>query len=170
MINAQRITQEATRCPFCFENVSDEATCAECNAVIHCACWEEHGQCASCGHPFRVEEQTPDAQEYTPNVEFLQAHVDALRLAEASALRMYEEEQRARLNAEARAHELEGRVRELEAEGGELTSRQNLILETATKLWSAYLQGARALNRSDDPGYWTRKARELVENIAGRSY
>jgi hypothetical protein len=40
------------RCPYCHDGVEPEgaAACVECMARHHVGCWDEHGQCASCGH------------------------------------------------------------------------------------------------------------------------
>lgn len=45
-------SKEALRCPFCHEGIQlseRKSGCPECMAWHHEACWQEHGQCASCG-------------------------------------------------------------------------------------------------------------------------
>lgn len=46
-----RVAASALRCPFCHDKVElhERCACAECLAVHHVACWEEHPRCAACG-------------------------------------------------------------------------------------------------------------------------
>jgi hypothetical protein len=43
--------------------------------------------------------------------------------------------------------------------------RKKLILDIATKLWSAYLSGDRALDLSHNPEHWTKMATQLVDDV-----
>ncbi|MEZ6189231.1 MAG: RING finger protein [Planctomycetota bacterium] len=46
----------ARRCPFCHEaaQAGDVVACAQCDARLHAACWDEHGACPSCGGQERM--------------------------------------------------------------------------------------------------------------------
>ena len=49
-----RLTRQALRCPYCHADVQsgeDAVACCGCAAVLHRACWHEHGRCASCEGP-----------------------------------------------------------------------------------------------------------------------
>lgn len=62
---------KSERCPYCRDALDDApVACAECMARHHLECWDEHRQCASCGHVerFGQVERTagrarPDAQQ-----------------------------------------------------------------------------------------------------------
>ncbi|MEZ6185746.1 MAG: hypothetical protein R3F62_12145 [Planctomycetota bacterium] len=59
-----RVEVSSLRCPFCHEKVAlaERCACAECLAVHHAACWEEHPRCAACaGAHVLVLSQAPPA-------------------------------------------------------------------------------------------------------------
>lgn len=52
MTTAIRLTRQALRCPYCHAGVGareEAVACCGCAAVVHRACWGEHGSCPSCG-------------------------------------------------------------------------------------------------------------------------
>lgn len=56
-------TSTAQSCPFCHGGFSgDESVfhCQSCNAKHHSVCWDDHGQCASCGELESLVEMTVD--------------------------------------------------------------------------------------------------------------